>query len=57
MSTRTSYDPKPYAFEIVGVAGVAETLNSKYAAGWRVIQMVANPDGIRVMILLGVRRG
>lgn len=51
MPVRTSYDPKPYAFEIVGVSGVADAINSKYASGWRVIQMAAHPDG-RVMILL-----
>jgi hypothetical protein len=51
MPSRSPYDPKYFAFEIVGVSGVAEILNTKYPTGWRVIQMVAHPDG-RVMLLL-----
>jgi hypothetical protein len=48
----STYSPRPYAFEVIGMAGVADTLNEKYPTGWRVIQIVPNPDGARLMILL-----
>lgn len=41
----------PYAVEILETVLVEDTLNQKYAIGWKVIQMVAQPDG-RVMLLL-----
>jgi hypothetical protein len=52
MTARTSYDPKYFAFEMVGISGVADLLNTKYVSGWRVIHMVAHPDGNHAMILL-----
>jgi hypothetical protein len=51
MATKTTYDPKYFAFEIVHPNAVADTLNKKYLSGWRVVHMVPHPDG-RVMLLL-----
>ena len=52
MASRTSYSPKYFASEIVGIGGIAEILNEKYPTGWKVIHMVAHPDGHRVILLL-----
>ena len=50
--SRPTYLPEHYRVEVLGFVGASTALDTLYSDGWRVISMVAHPDGVRAIFLL-----
>jgi hypothetical protein len=52
MTQRPTYLPEHYKVEVLGVVEANTKLDTLYPDGWRVVSMVAHPDGNRIIFLL-----